>query len=350
MMKNINFNTIWLALTYNCNNKCNWCYANSNNLTQRQVFPEQYKDGTIGLLKSLGIKRTILIGGEPTIYPNLFGIIKEISDSGISIGLVSNGRRLSDYHFAQGLKDSGLKAMSISFGSYSREIQDELTGINGSFDEAMNGLKNALSVGLKVSSNTVITRDNLGDLEKIVDVFGNKVDTMTWNFCGVCLSEDSNNDSVLSPRETAKAIQRVYDYTKKKEVKMKVVTPMPFCVFDKNYLEAFKKEGIISGGPCQLAHGKNFVIEYNGNVIPCTHFNGFPMMNLFDNGKVISKEKFLEEYFNPNGLSYKFRKTISRFPSEKCEDRNCQEPCTGGCPLIYKLFKPEEVIINNEQR
>lgn len=343
------FSTAWLALTYNCNNKCNWCYANSNNLKDRQIFPEQYEDKTIGLVSSLGIKRVILIGGEPTIYPNISTIINKISNSGMSVGLVSNGRKFSDYTFAKELRDSGLRAMSISLGSYCSEIQDKITGVGGGFNQTMAGLENASSIGLRVSSNTVISRNNLGDLERIVDILNGRVESMTWNFCGVCLSEDSNNEPVLSPRETAKAIQRVYDYTKKRDIRIKLVTPMPFCVFDKDYLEIFKKEEVISGGPCQLAHGKNFVIEYNGNIIPCTHFTGLPMMNIFKNERVISKEEFIEQYFNSEGLPDTFRRKISRFPSQECEDGSCQEPCTGGCPLIYKLFKPEEVIANNGQ-
>jgi radical SAM protein with 4Fe4S-binding SPASM domain len=343
------FNTTWLVLTYNCDNRCNWCYANSNNLKEKQSFPEQYEEGTLNLLESLGLKKVILIGGEPTLYPNLPNLLRKFENTGIEIGLVSNGRKLSDYKFAKELKDSGLKAMSISFSGYCSNVQDKLTGISGSFDEAMAGLENALSAGLRVSSNTVITRDNIGELEKIVDVLGNKVRNMTWNFCGVCLSEDSNNKSMLHPIETAKAFQRIYDYSKKERVKIKLVTPMPFCIFDKDYLERFKKEGIISGGPCQLTHGKNFVIDYNGDILPCTHFNGFPMMNIFENGKVISSEDFIGKYFNPKGIPSQFRTKISRFPSKKCGDDSCKEPCTGGCPLIWKIFKPEEVITSHEK-
>jgi radical SAM protein with 4Fe4S-binding SPASM domain len=308
------------------------------------MFPQNRENETIDLLSSFDVKNIILIGGEPTIYPNLSGIINKIAKSNISLGLVSNGRKFEDYNFAKELKDAGLRSLSFSLGSYCSEIQDKITEINGGFNQTMKGLENALSLGLKVSSNTVINKENIGDLEKIIDLIGKKVNTMTWNFCGVCLSEDSNNQEVLHPRETAKAIERIYDYSKEKEVKMRIVTPMPFCIFDKEYLEKFKKEKIISGGPCQLSHGKNFVIEYNGNIIPCTHFTGLPMMNIFREKRIISKEDFIQEYLNTEGIPFQFRKLVSKFPSEKCEEWNCKEPCTGGCPLIYNLFKPHEVI------
>lgn len=343
-MQNINFNTVWLVLTYNCNNKCKWCYANSNNLTERQTFPGGRENETVDLLHSLGIKKIILIGGEPTIYPNLFRIINKISKSGISLGLISNGRKFEDYNFVKNLKKEGLGGVSISLGSYCSEIQDEMSGVGGGFNQTMAGLENLLSLGLRVSSNTVINKENLGDLEKIVDLIGKKVTTMTWNFCGVCLSEESNNQDVLHPRETAKAIERIYDYSNKKGVKMRVVTPMPFCVFDQRYIEKFKEERIISGGPCQLSHGKNFVIEHNGNILPCTHFTGLPMMNIFKEERIISKEDFIQEYLNPEGIPFKFRRLVSKFPSNKCDDKKCKEPCTGGCPLIYKLFRFNEVI------
>jgi radical SAM protein with 4Fe4S-binding SPASM domain len=344
------FNTAWLVPTYNCNNMCSWCYANSNHLIEKQTLNEKHEEGIINLLGSLGVKRTILIGGEPTLYKNLFGLLDKFGKTKINVGLVSNGRKLKDYEFAKGLRDHGLKGISISFGSYCSEIQDKFTGIDGSFNESITGLKNALSVGLKVSSNTVITKDNVGDLEKIVNLLGDKVETMTWNFCGVCLSEDSNNKSILPPKDTARAFERIYDYTQKKGIKIKLVTPMPFCIFDKPYLEQFKKEEVIAGGPCQLSHGKNFVIEYNGNILPCTHFMDFPMMNIFRDEKVISGEEFVKEYFSPNEIPFKFRDKISKFPSSNCEDDSCKEPCTGGCPLIWKIFKPEEVIISNGKK
>ncbi len=33
--------------------------------------------------------------------------------------------------------------------------------------------------------------------------------------------------------------------------------------------------------------------------------------------------------------------------SKKCDDFSCKEHYTEGCSLIWKIFKPEEVIISN---
>jgi len=64
------FNVVWLALTYNCNNKCVWCYSSSDEEIPRESLEEKKIIPIVTFLKQLGIKRTILIGGEPSIYPH----------------------------------------------------------------------------------------------------------------------------------------------------------------------------------------------------------------------------------------------------------------------------------------
>ena len=74
------FNLAWLVLTYACNNRCRWCYASSNNsyLAKSKTFREERQDGTLDLLKDIGIRKITLIGGEPSIYPNLDLLIEKI--------------------------------------------------------------------------------------------------------------------------------------------------------------------------------------------------------------------------------------------------------------------------------
>lgn len=38
----------------------------------------------------------------------------------------------------------------------------------------------------------------------------------------------------------------------------------------------------------------------------------------------------------------KFRKTIGRYPSEKCN--SCNESCSGGCPLFWLKFNSDKEI------
>jgi len=72
------FNLAWLSLTYNCNNRCVWCYSASNDCesVRNKILDSEMEDGIINLLTSLGIQRVTLIGGEPTLYSNLEKLVK----------------------------------------------------------------------------------------------------------------------------------------------------------------------------------------------------------------------------------------------------------------------------------
>ena len=86
------------------------------------------------------------------------------------------------------------------------------------------------------------------------------------------------------------------------------------------------------------------MIDYNGDILPCTHFVGFPLLNIFENGPEISKEEFISQYNNPKSTPYKFRESMNKYPSDKCNDTNCDEPCGGGCPLFWIRFDPSKEI------
>lgn len=58
----------------------------------------------------------------------------------------------------------------------------------------------------------------------------------------------------------------------------------------------------------------------------------------------MSKEEFIRLYNDPDKEPVKFRHKMSFYPSKKCNRENCQEECSGGCPLYWTKFNPEEVI------
>ncbi|MFA4953463.1 MAG: radical SAM/SPASM domain-containing protein [Candidatus Pacearchaeota archaeon] len=337
------FNTVWISLTYNCNNRCEWCYTASNtNEHKRKVFPIEKELPVIDLLDSLGVKRVILIGGEPTLYSDLENIVNNISQRGIRVGMVSNGRRFRERDFSRSLKANGLNYVAISVISADAGIHDKITKVNGSFNETMQGIRTASGEGIDVATNTVIGLDNYRGIERIVDLLEQEpISELTFNICGVCISQESNNSQILLSHEAVKSFERVYLYAKQKGLRTRLITPMPLCLFDQGIVHELKDKKLISGGPCQITHGKNFVIEYNGDIVPCTHLAHFPLLNIFENGGVISMEEFIRRYNNPEGVPYNFRKKVSRYPSLKCEEPNCNEYCSGGCPLFWIRFDPE---------
>ena len=338
-----NFNVSWIGLTYNCNNRCSWCYSGSNTITSRKFLEKRRIEPILDLLKGLKIKRTILIGGEPTIYPYLSEVLEGHKLRKIPTGIVTNGRRLANPDFCEFLKKEGVDSLTVSIQGYDSETHDKATNVKGSYIETMSGIREANRKGIHVSTNSVITRENHTQLEKIIDsLMEEPIFSTSFNVCGPCLTDEENNDYLLNPFSAAKSFERTYSYAKFRGMKIRLVTPLPLCFFGREIREEFKKERIVTGGPCQLAHGRNFVVDYNGDILPCTHMASFPLFNIFKGENTMSSEEFARHY--NGGIPLSFRKKMQRNASEKCDGGICLEPCSGGCPLIWSVFDPKKEI------
>jgi radical SAM protein with 4Fe4S-binding SPASM domain len=337
------FSTAWLVLTYRCNNRCLWCYAASNHAAGAglKTWPAEHEDGAVRLLAGLKVPRVILIGGEPTLYPNLEGLVKKLAGAGIRPGLVTNGRMLRNKALARRLAESGLAYATFSIEGSRGEAHDAITQVSGSLAEAVEGLQNAREAGIKVSTNTIISSRTCADLEQIADLLiANGVNNLTYNICGVCMHEQSNNALLMQPREAIKAFERVRIYATSRGAKVRLVTPMPLCNFKPSGVSGLVERGIVAKGPCQLAHGRGFVLDCNGDVLPCTHLTGCAFFNVFEKGRVLGRDEFLRRYRSK--FACQFRKKIARYPSKKCS--GCRLQCGGGCPIYWTLFNPEEQI------
>jgi len=330
------FNTVWLGLTYQCNSRCKWCYAASETFANAPKEELNKSQEIVSLLKKLSVPKVILIGGEPTLYSNIGLLISNLRSHDINVGIVSNGRRFSSKEFTRDMWERRLNYATFSLEGSNSRIHDNTTQSPGSFDQLISGIKNAQTCGLRVTTNTNISSLNVSNLEEIIELVSSLgIEMHTFNACGACLTRSNSEPYMLRIREYAAAFQQVYFYALNKGVKSRLVTPIPRCSFSR--LEELKTNKAVPSGPCQVVTGRNFVIDYNGDVLPCTHFSGFPFFNIFENGNVITPEIFLERYFSEDSCG--FRKMMNRYPSTSCN--SCKENCTGGCPIFWTKYNPE---------
>lgn len=337
------FNTVWFPLLYECNNKCSWCYAPSEITSSKEKrFNSEKEDEFIELVEGLNVKKIILIGGEPSIYTNLERIIGKISRKGIRVSMVTNGRKLSDYNFVQKIGEAGLTSLTVSVEGSSSEIHDSITKINGSFYQTLKGIDNSLRYGFPTCTETTICKENKKDLEGIVNLLEEKdLSHRLFNICGPCVSNLEDSSHIIPLSEGAKLFERVYESAKMKNVRL--VTPVPVCNFDNLLYKEMKENKAISHG-CHILFGTNLVLDANGDVLPCVHFSNYPIFNVYEKGKVISPERFRELWEDPKETNQKFRQILRRYPSKKCSEGGCWNPCTGGCSVFWLKYNPEKEI------
>jgi MoaA/NifB/PqqE/SkfB family radical SAM enzyme len=147
---------IEIVTGFACNNNCLFCSVGdklrSFDKTTEQVMVDIDR---AALEKPEEINFT---GGEPTIRRDILSLISYTRDKGIpEVRVTTNGRLFSYDGFTQRMVDAGLTGAIFSVHCPDAGLQDSLSGVKGSFEQTMKGLKNLHSRNKVIDINTVIT-------------------------------------------------------------------------------------------------------------------------------------------------------------------------------------------------
>lgn len=145
-----------------CNTACVYCsvppHGDTEGFTPLERFIDVVKAGL-----AAGCTRGILIGGEPTIYPDLWRLLEMLGDAGFAREhvVMTNGLRLAERGFVDRLAAGGVRTVHLSVDTADEATYDRLGRTRGQFGRQRAGLRNALShPSLRVYVYTVVTRWN----------------------------------------------------------------------------------------------------------------------------------------------------------------------------------------------
>ncbi len=147
-----------------CNNACNFCGNAKKNFSEKKAVFEKIKR-----LAKLEANELTIAGGEPTLWRDLFDIIRFARKTGFGeIALNTNGRMLCYEDFAKELAEAGCTEVNISLFSADEKAHDEITGVQNSWAQAVEGIENAQETGLFVSSTIPLLSENFQGLPATV--------------------------------------------------------------------------------------------------------------------------------------------------------------------------------------
>lgn len=157
-----------LELGPRCNNACVFC-AQAWERAEGSVNPN-HEEIERALSNAVG-QRVGIVGGEPTIAPELPSIVQRARASGAQeIILQTNGRRLAYSPYLRELISAGVSAFDISLQGSTAPMHDYHTSVPGSFAQTARGIRNACHSRLPVIVSTVVTRSNLRHLAEIAEL------------------------------------------------------------------------------------------------------------------------------------------------------------------------------------
>ncbi len=149
-----------LELTYRCNERCSHCYVEKFWDDPSKILSKKDWIKILYELREAGTLYLILMGGEPTLSPYFFDIIKKGTELGFHVSIISNGLKINSYEYAKKMKNVGLKLVTFSLYSLDESIHDKITRVPGSHKKLLNSIDFCKSLNIDVSINSLLTEAN----------------------------------------------------------------------------------------------------------------------------------------------------------------------------------------------
>ena len=155
---------VW-NMTRRCNLKCVHCYAQALDEQGTDEIDTPAAKEIINDLADYGAPVMLFSGGEPLVRRDLVQLASHAVGRGMRAVISTNGTLITRDK-ARELKDVGLSYVGISIDG-GPEVHDKFRGVPGSFDKAMQGVKNCQEQGLKVGLRFTVNKRNVTEVPKI---------------------------------------------------------------------------------------------------------------------------------------------------------------------------------------
>lgn len=270
-------------ITKDCNLRCSHCYEiNGPNRRFQMSLDECYKviDNILAVKDKFDIFRLGILGGEPFIRKDLFDIIKYAFASGIKKVHISSNGTLISKKVARHIKDEGIDFVQISLDGPNRKINDNIRG-NGSFDRALNGIKNLIEVDIPTGIMVTLSKKNVKYVEEISQLAKSLgVCSLSFNrFIPMGRGEKIQKYS-LTPMDIKIAIQKIDFLKTRNGLRIEFNDPLNSAYTAQSGCFNYgKRKGGCTAGIANIA------IDSDGTVYPCRKLP-IPLGNILKNNLI----------------------------------------------------------------
>ena len=283
---------------------------------------------TLNLIQRLaqnGVKRFVLIGGEPTLFPGIKDIVSQILNVGCQVGVATNGIRLADQIFTKEICHAGVY-FNISLKGVSEQEYISLTGRPG-LAETLRGIHNLNKHRGNYVVSFVLTNTSADQLNKLRELLLSiHVSEVVFQTDKPSFSNSLNSNYIQTLAKSCELADQIFS-TSKNRLKYKFELSFPLCMIEKGFATRLIGQNLIDTC-CDVAKCKGIVVDCDGTLLPCNHFIGYPLLDgPTDANRIISYCK---------GSDYKrFGDLANRFPMSKCINCSWWEICRGGCLIEW---------------
>lgn len=341
MEKDLNIKGAWMTVNRACNMRCSWCYANETQFHVRDSMNFSLAQKIVDFCADACFEGITLIGGEPTIWSDLFRLCDYIKSKGMKISLVTNGLRFHEDAFVKKIINSGIESISFSLKSGNEQQHRDLTKTN-TFDAIGEATQKITAENIDVNFSIVVSSLVIDNLEEIITTAAkNGGKSFSLEFCSTTFNgAEPSKGYMITPKEAARSIAEQYE-----RLCIAAGNPvfieqaLPGCVWPEGFLRKLWQKGQMSVG-CHVMDRSGIIFDPLGKVIPCNCLSGASLGQIgADFDDVLSFQKFW--YSEPVEAFYR---QITSYPSQSCGTCDTYVNCGGGCPLQWFVYNPDDVI------
>ncbi len=309
------------SITWRCNLDCRFCYRTWKE--SPELSTSQAKKIIWSIKYRAKLPFISFTGGEPLMRKDLLKLIKYARSIGLKVNLITNATLITE-KIARKLKRAGLSSAQVSLEAPWAEVHDRLTGVPGSWKATVSGIKNLLSQGIYLHTNTTLNRENaeaMMDYPSFLKKLGLK--KFSANLIIPVGEAEKHRELWLSYSEVWKYVEKIKKRADEEGVEFVWYSPLPYCIYN----PVAKGLGAKS---CAACHGL-LAVDPEGNVLPCS---SYPEKV----GNLLERD-FREVWFSSKALYFRELKYL---PSP-CRTCPLQQSCAGACPLYWKAWGTKEI-------
>ena len=341
-----NFDIAWLNVNRGCNNRCTFCYA-KDAIQSCEEMPYREAIQLLTVLRELSLRKIILIGGEPTIYPNIIGLVKAITGHGMSCTVQSNGIRFADIAFLREMISAGMTECGISIKGFSEEEYAQTTGTRN-YPLLLKAIDNLAKLNYMAMFSYVLSKPSLDEADKLI--LGVKKLGLKNIYISPVHPTLCEADGYAPPdyRNWVKVYKHIISKLSTENVKFSFGISFPLCAFSEEEIVSYMRRGIIRKNCCQAVLGNGLVFDTDFRLLPCNMFVKAPFIK---DQKRIKSANDIYEIMNTPAVKSFYEWTNTPLTKE-CQACYRWSQCHAGCRARWTYENPEEEIsgFNSEER
>ena len=308
-----------IALTYRCQNKCVFCYAESPLRGQQvpEMSTSEVKQIIDRIFDDAHCPTVSFTGGEPTLRADLPELVSYAKGKGMRVNLITNGLRCADPEFVEALRAAGLDSAQVSLEGPTAEVHDAIVGTPGAFLKTTRAVHVLRAAGIHTHTNTTICSSNRAHLLELVDYIADELKSEYFSM-NVVISTGTalhHEEEDVSYTEVGQILEPVQQRAKDKGVKLVWYSPTPYCLFNP------VTHGLDSKS-CACVDGLLSVAP-DGEVLPCSSFER-GIGNLL-------RQPFAELWHSAQARYWREK----QFLPPACRHCKINRICCGACPLYW---------------